>query len=71
MKIIQIMPFRTDSDEPMRLHPTDLRNRHKQYVGEHIGGMALVENEVGERSIEWVVWDQDRSIRVTSEFYTE
>ena len=64
MKILQIMPCFSGVNEPVRLKLFDRKNP-SQNSSENIAGLALLEDENGEQSIEWIVWDMDRSIRIT------
>jgi len=65
------MPFHNEGENMMQLQVPEPGKRSRLPIREYIGGMALIENEVGERSIEWIVWDKERGIRITNDYYTE
>lgn len=69
VKIIQIMPIHHKGESiPLKLPDNPMRADH--FRTPQIIGLALVEDEDGDRSIEWVTWiPETRRIQVTDWYF--
>lgn len=70
MNIVQIMPFPKSGADFIPLELPDFRNRAAGLRDPQIVGMALVEDESGLRSVEWITWiPETRRIQVTDHYF--
>lgn len=71
MKILQIMAFPQTGKEFVPLELPDVPGRQPdRFNAPQIIGMALVEDQSGTRSVEWVTWiPETRRIQVTDHYF--